>query len=180
MLRGFNHNIGYRGLVFHAQTEHVLDGDTAHQIDSVLFFGGSVVSWRKSRHQLSEGPQLRTNLRKLIQHQHRQLLKDLTRGQLDEEIAATPGTGEFEALPKSTPATTSQDDDSRDAAVDTPPSPAEQRFRAGLRALQKRDYEQCLMDWSYAVALEPDVARYRKNLELIQSLIRFFRSGSQR
>jgi hypothetical protein len=36
------------------------------------------------------------------------------------------------------------------------------------------------MDWSYAVALEPDVARYRKNLELIQSLIRFFRSGSQR
>jgi hypothetical protein len=115
---GYNHNVRYRGLVFHVQTED--SGILSPHLFTHLFHHGVIVSTRKLVYDSGATEEV---IKSLMQAQHKAVLKDLRKGMFDEKIDAylggTPGL-----LPRGvkSPAATPPPDDS--GAVDeTTPQP---------------------------------------------------------
>lgn len=87
---GYNHNVRYRGLVFHVQTED--SGVLSPHLFTHLFFHGVIVSTRKLVYDAGSAEE---SIKSLMQAQHKAVLKDLRRGQFDDKIdsylGGTPG-----------------------------------------------------------------------------------------
>jgi hypothetical protein len=87
---GYNHNVRYRGLVFHVQTED--SGIRAPHLFTHLFHSGVIVSTRKY---VYDSGSTEETIKSLMQAQHKAVLKDLRRGQfdnkIDEYLGGTPG-----------------------------------------------------------------------------------------
>jgi hypothetical protein len=87
---GYNHNIRYRGLVFHVQTED--SGITNPHVFTHLFHGGVILSTRKLVYDASASEDA---VKGLMQAQHKAVLKDLKRGNFDDKmdsyLGGTPG-----------------------------------------------------------------------------------------
>lgn len=100
-LRGYNHNIRYKVRVYHVQTED--SGlDNPHVITHLFLDGMIVSSQRKSYVSLLETPDLDARVRSVMQDQHKAMMKQLRRGDLDGRIvglvgALKPGEAEHEA-----------------------------------------------------------------------------------
>lgn len=94
---GYNHNVLYRGLVFHVQTED--SGLLSPHLFTHLFHGGVILSTRKLVYDAGSAEE---SIKGLMQSQHKIVLKDLKRGAFDDKIdqylAGTPGL-----QPRSTP-----------------------------------------------------------------------------
>jgi hypothetical protein len=95
---GYNHNVLYRGLVFHVQTED--SGLMSPHLFTHLFYGGVILSTRKLVYDAGSAEEA---IKGLMQSQHKIVLKDLKRGTFDDKIdqylAGTEGL-----LPRTTPA----------------------------------------------------------------------------
>jgi hypothetical protein len=87
---GYNHNVRYRGLVFHVQTED--SGILSPHMFTHLFHAGVIVSTRKL---VYDAGSAEDSIKSLMQAQHKAVLKDLKRGHFDDKIDAyltgTPG-----------------------------------------------------------------------------------------
>ncbi|HET7502013.1 MAG TPA: hypothetical protein VFK02_13445, partial [Kofleriaceae bacterium] len=87
---GYNHNVRYRGLVFHVQTED--SGIASPHLFTHLFHSGVIVSTRKLVYDAGSAEE---SIKSLMQAQHKAVLKDLRRGSFDDKIDAylggTPG-----------------------------------------------------------------------------------------
>jgi hypothetical protein len=87
---GYNHNVRYRGLVFHVQTED--SGVASPHLFTHLFHHGVIVSTRKLDYDAGSAEE---SIRSLMQAQHKAVLKDLRRGAFDDKIdsylGGTPG-----------------------------------------------------------------------------------------
>jgi len=87
---GYNHNVRYRGLVFHVQTED--SGVSSPHLFTHLFHHGVIVSTRKLDYDAGSAED---SIRSLMQAQHKAVLKDLRRGVFDDKIdsylGGTPG-----------------------------------------------------------------------------------------
>jgi hypothetical protein len=87
---GFNHNVRYRGLVFHVQTED--SGVVTPHLFTHLFHHGVIVSTRKLVYDAGSAEE---SIKSLMQAQHKATLKDLRRGHFDDKIdsylGGTPG-----------------------------------------------------------------------------------------
>jgi hypothetical protein len=84
---GYNHNVCYRSRIFHAQTEAC--GNDNPVVVTHLFLQGAVVaSLRTGYSHLLEDPELEDKLRELMQEQHKLILKQLRRGELDAKADA--------------------------------------------------------------------------------------------
>lgn len=87
---GYNHNVRYRGLVFHVQTED--SGVMAPHLFTHLFHHGVIVSTRKLVYDSGSAEEA---IKALMQAQHKAVLKELKRGQFDDKIdeylGGTPG-----------------------------------------------------------------------------------------
>jgi hypothetical protein len=87
---GYNHNVRYRGLVFHVQTED--SGVSSPHLFTHLFHHGVIVSTRKLDYDPGSAED---SIRSLMQAQHKAVLKDLRRGTFDDKIdsylGGTPG-----------------------------------------------------------------------------------------
>lgn len=87
---GYNHNVRYRGLVFHVQTED--SGVLAPHVFTHLFHGGVILSTRKLVYDAGASEDV---IRSLMQAQHKAVLKELRRGnfddKVDEYLGGTPG-----------------------------------------------------------------------------------------
>lgn len=87
---GYNHNVRYRGLIFHVQTED--SGLMNPHLFTHLFHEGVIVSTRKLVYDngADEGA-----IKSLMQAQHKAVMKDLKRGHFDDKIdlylGETPG-----------------------------------------------------------------------------------------
>ncbi len=87
---GYNHNVRYRGLVWHVQTED--SGMANPHLFTHLFHEGVIVSTRKLVYDngSDEGA-----IKSLMQAQHKAVMKDLKRGHFDDKIdvylVGTPG-----------------------------------------------------------------------------------------
>lgn len=83
MLPGFNHNIQHRNATYHVQTEDA--GGSAGQIVTNLFLGGNVISTKRCSYQdLLELPNADAEIRRRMQDQHKQMMRELIRGNFDQ------------------------------------------------------------------------------------------------
>jgi len=87
---GYNHNVRYRGLVFHVQTED--SGLLAPHLFTHLFHAGVIISTRKYVYDAGATEEA---IKSLMQAQHKAVMKELRRGQFDDKIdlylGGTPG-----------------------------------------------------------------------------------------
>lgn len=82
MITGFNHNVKYRDRVFHVQTED--NGEKTPLIFTHLFDGGDILATRKiDYHAIVGKPDFEKQVRRMMEDQHKAMLKALMRGDLD-------------------------------------------------------------------------------------------------
>lgn len=78
---GYNHNVKYRGLIFHVQTED--SGLLSPHLFTHLFYGGVIISTRKLVYDAGSAEDA---IKGLMQSQHKIVLKDLKAGKFDDKI----------------------------------------------------------------------------------------------
>jgi len=87
---GYNHNVRYRGLIFHVQTED--SGVLSPHLFTHLFHEGVIVSTRKLVYDAGAAEDA---IKALMQAQHKAVMKDLKNGSFDDKIdqylGGTPG-----------------------------------------------------------------------------------------
>ena len=87
MVPGFNHNVKYKGQVFHVQTED--SGVENPHIITHLFLGGNIVKSQKSSYDaLLNEPDLIDKVKQIMQAQHKQMLRSLVSGAFDDKIVS--------------------------------------------------------------------------------------------
>jgi hypothetical protein len=90
-LVGYNHNIRYANRVYHVQTEDS-GVDTPH-IFTHVFLAGMIISSAKTDYkELAAEAGHEERVKKLMQDQHKRLMKDLRRGGFDDKIIALVGS----------------------------------------------------------------------------------------
>ncbi len=94
MVVGFNHNIRYRGEIFHIQTE---DGGVKNPfIITLLYRGGSIIASKKTGYSdIIKIEMLEKVVEELMQEQHKEMLRRLKAGEFDERTfpAASQAAG---------------------------------------------------------------------------------------
>jgi hypothetical protein len=78
---GYNHNVRYRGLIFHVQTED--SGVLSPHLFTHLFHEGVIVSTRKLVYDAGAAEDA---IKALMQAQHKAVMKDLKNGAFDDKI----------------------------------------------------------------------------------------------
>ena len=80
---GYNHNVKYRGVIFHVQTED--SGQQNPHLFTHLFHEGVIVSTRKYVYDAGSNEEA---IKGLMQAQHKAVMKDLKKGTFDDKIDA--------------------------------------------------------------------------------------------
>lgn len=82
MLPGFNHNIMYRGELFHVQTED--SGVANPHITTLLYKGGAILCSRKTSYaDILRMENLGEVVRELMKEQHKEMMRRLKNGEFD-------------------------------------------------------------------------------------------------
>lgn len=123
MQLGFNTNFRYRDVVFHVQTED--SGRANPHVITHVFHGGNIIASLKSDYSalLVEGD-LEAAVRKLMESQHKSMLKQLSRGEFDRAISERLGPeifGAGSAGPAGARAAVGSDSETGPAATDRTP-----------------------------------------------------------
>ena len=85
MITGFNHNIKYKNVIFHVQTEDT--GENKAYIITHLFIGGNIItSLKNSYKNVVNASQMRDIVKSMMEQQHKSVLKGLLNGKYDNEI----------------------------------------------------------------------------------------------
>ena len=96
MQLGFNTNFRYRDVVFHVQTED--SGRANPHVITHVFHGGNIIASLKSDYSaLLVEADLEAAVRKLMESQHKSMLKQLSRGEFDRAIGERLGPEIFRA-----------------------------------------------------------------------------------
>jgi hypothetical protein len=99
MLVGYNHNIGYKGEVFHVQTED--SGINTPHIITLLYRGGNILASKKTSYaDIVKMGNLCQVVEELMKEQHKDMLRRLKNGEFDEKLGLE---GVFETPPTSDP-----------------------------------------------------------------------------
>ena len=127
MLSGFNTNFRYRGILFHVQTED--SGRENPHVITHLFHGGNIIASIKQEYSaLLVEEDIESAVKKLMEGQHKAILKQLSRGEHDRAIAERLGPDIFHAV--------SETENGTDAA-DPPTVTEEERPAATARPRSK-------------------------------------------
>jgi hypothetical protein len=95
MLSGFNTNFRYRGVLFHVQTED--SGRENPHVITHLFHGGNIIVSEKQEYsKLLTDDDVESAVKKLMQGQHKTILKQLSRGEHDLAIGERLGPDVFQ------------------------------------------------------------------------------------
>lgn len=86
MVVGFNHNILYKGVVYHIQTED--SGLGRPNIITLLYYGGTILASRKTSYaDIIKIDHLEKIVEDLMKEQHKGMLRSLKAGEFDEVIS---------------------------------------------------------------------------------------------
>lgn len=94
MLVGYNHNIRYKGEVFHVQTED--SGINSPHIITLLYRGGNIIASKKTSYaDIVKMGNLNQVVEELMKEQHKDMLRRLKSAEFDarlglEEVVETP------------------------------------------------------------------------------------------
>ena len=84
MLPGFNHNVVYRGKMYHIQTED--SGPKRPVIITHLFLGGNIIATKKTDYSgIAQEEGIEEIIRELMEEQHSEMLRELKNGRFDPE-----------------------------------------------------------------------------------------------
>jgi hypothetical protein len=112
MVPGYNHNIFYKGVAFHIQTED--SGIRNPQITTLLYRGGSIIASKKTDYSdIIMAEMLEKVVEDLMKEQHKDMLRRLKSGEFDSRIISAPEA----ELPEET------SQSSLSVSQDTPPAP---------------------------------------------------------
>jgi hypothetical protein len=95
MVVGFNHNVMYKGEMFHIQTED--SGVNNPHIISLLYRGGNIISSKKTSYSdIVKMANLDQVVEELMKEQHKEMLRRLKAGDFDSRLGLTdvPATPE--------------------------------------------------------------------------------------
>ncbi|WP_460597125.1 hypothetical protein [Geomonas sp. Red276] len=85
MVLGFNHNIGYKGEVFHVQTED--SGKANPHIITLLYRKGTIIASSKTSYaDIIKVDQLETVVESIMKEQHKDMMRRLKSGEFDARI----------------------------------------------------------------------------------------------
>jgi hypothetical protein len=85
MIVGFNHNVHYRGVGFHVQTED--SGQKNPQLVTLLYHGGTIIASQKTVYaDILKVDNLDQVIEDLAKEQHKGMLRKLTKGEFDQRI----------------------------------------------------------------------------------------------
>jgi len=86
MITGYNHNVKYQDTVYHVQTED--SGVANPHIITHLFIGGNIIESSKTSYaELTGAPDMVDKVTKLMQMQHKTMLRGLIKGEFDSKLA---------------------------------------------------------------------------------------------
>jgi hypothetical protein len=87
MVLGFNHNLMYKGEVFHVQTED--SGVSNPHIITLLYRGGVIISSRKTSYSdILKMDNLEVVVEELMKEQHKDMMRRLKAGEFDQKAFA--------------------------------------------------------------------------------------------
>jgi hypothetical protein len=134
MLVGFNHNIMYKGEMFHVQTED--SGIANPHIITLLYRGGTIIASKKTSYaDIIKIDNLEKIVEELMKEQHKDMLRDLKSGRLDERaFGSRPAAPQEEAPAAELP-----------AASPEPPPPLQQTPREASR--QNQSLDEIILDY---------------------------------
>jgi hypothetical protein len=123
MVVGFNHNIMYKGELFHIQTED--SGITNPHIITLLYRGGTIIASKKTSYaDIIKVENLEQVVEELMKDQHKDLLRRLKSGEFDERAFGRPTAATAEAAGAKNPAPfTAIEPPGKKAATVPPPAP---------------------------------------------------------
>ena len=105
MVVGFNHNIRYKGELFHVQTED--SGLANPHIITLLYLGGTILSSQKTSYaDIIKTDQLEQVVESIMKDQHRDMMRRLKGGEFDARLfpgappIAAQETGPQETAPR--------------------------------------------------------------------------------
>ncbi len=85
MVPGYNHNILYKGVVFHVQTED--SGINKPQITTLLYRGGTIIASTKTDYSdIITAEMLDKVVEDLMKEQHKNMMRRLKAGEFDSRI----------------------------------------------------------------------------------------------
>src|SRR6266545_949474 len=85
MVVGFNHNVMYKGEVFHIQTED--SGLANPHIITLLYRGGTILGSKKTSYaDIIKMENLEQVVEELMKEQHKEMLRSLKAGHFDERV----------------------------------------------------------------------------------------------
>ena len=140
MVVGFNHNFGYKGEIYHIQTED--SGLKSPNIVTLLYRGGTILASKKMSYaDIAKIDNLERVVEELMKDQHKGMLRALKSGQFDAVIARYEAglvkEGEAETAEETSPVEPSvaetpppvpaagQPPSSKPSVTPPPPSPAQ-------------------------------------------------------
>ena len=84
MVMGFNHNLMYKGVIFHVQTE---DSGVANPcIVTILYRGGVIIGSKKTSYSdIVKMENLKKIVEELMKEQHKEMMRRLKAGDFDEK-----------------------------------------------------------------------------------------------
>ena len=82
-LLGYNHNVKYKGRIYHVQTED--SGPTNPRLFTHLYFEGTILASKRHEYDAASAEDV---VRGLMQGQHKSILKDLKQSLLDDRLSA--------------------------------------------------------------------------------------------
>ena len=89
MVVGFNHNVMYKGEVFHIQTED--SGIANPHIITLLYRGGTILASKKTSYaDIIKIEKLDQVVEELMKEQHKEMLRNLKSGHFDERAFGIP------------------------------------------------------------------------------------------
>lgn len=81
-MSGINSEVIHKGHSFHVQTQDM--GLEANYVESLIYKSGKLLSTRKAFYTVYLGsPDLKERIRKIIEDQHKEILKNITDGKFD-------------------------------------------------------------------------------------------------
>jgi hypothetical protein len=108
MVPGYNHNILYKGLAFHIQTED--SGIRKPQITTLLYQGGTIIASKKTDYSdIITAEMLEKVVEDLMKEQHKDMLRRLKAGEFDSRISSPPGKSIYQQEKPLTPTEPSQE-----------------------------------------------------------------------
>jgi hypothetical protein len=109
MVAGFNHNIRYRGELFHVQTED--SGRANPHIVTLLYRGGTIIGSAKTGYaDILKTNELELVVESIMKEQHQAMMRRLKGGEFDGRLFPAASAPPAQSTPPKSPVTRSLDE----------------------------------------------------------------------